>query len=287
MLLGCGLLTANDALMKSLVSALPLGEVITLRGLFALAMVILLAPRVGGFSRMRANRQRNVLLCSGLLVFNIVVFPLSLPYMPLADAIILAYTSPIWVVALAPILIAEPSRWQQWLAVLIGFVGACLVIKPGNGSVHWAVLLPLLVACMVGLRDMLTRRIAGSETALSIVTYANVLTIVVGLAMLTLGWQAPSRYQLGQLALAGIFFSLAQILMVEAFRLVEATVLSTFKYSSILFAAVFGYLFWGDVLDRFALAGAILIFISGLLIVRYRHRPIPTGSEVLPRSARV
>ena len=286
MILGCGLLTANDALMKSLVSSLPLGEVIALRGVFALFVVVLLAPKVGGFTRMRAKSRRNVLLCSGLLVFNIVVFPLSLPYMPLADAIILAYTSPIWVVALAPILISEPSRWQQWVAVGIGFIGACLVIKPGSGTVHWAVLLPLLVACMVGLRDMLTRRIAGTESALSIVTYANILTIVVGVAMLTIGWQTPSGFQLGQLALAGAFFSLAQILMVEAFRLVEATVLSTFKYSSILFAALFGYFFWGDLLDLFALSGAILIFASGLLIVRYRHKPIPTGSEVLPRSAR-
>lgn len=248
MLLGCGLLTANDALMKSLVTALPLGEVLALRGIFALIVVFLLAPRVGGVARMRANSHRNVLLCSGLLVFSIVVFPLSLPYMPLADAIILAYTSPIWVVALAPILISERSRWQQWIAVIIGFIGACLVIKPDNGSVHWAVLLPLLVACLVSLRDMVTRKIADSESALSIVAYANRLIIIVGVAMLTLGWQTPSGFQFGQLAVAGLCFSVAQILIVEAFRLVEATVLSTLKYSSILYAAVFGYFFWGDVL---------------------------------------
>lgn len=286
MLLACGFLTANDALMKSLVSALPLGQVIAIRGLFALAVVVLLAPRVGGYSRMRAKHQRNVLLCSGLLVTNIILFPLSLPYMSLADAIILAYTSPIWVVALAPIFLAERVRWQQWMAVLIGFLGACLVIKPGSGAFNWAVILPLTVAFIVGVRDMVTRKIAGSETALSIVAYTNVLTIIAGLAMLPLGWQSLDSTQIGQLILAGLLFSVSQLMMVEAFRMVEATVLSTFKYSSILFAALFGYLFWGELLDMFALIGAILIVVSGLVIVRYRHKPLATGSEVLPRIAR-
>ena len=249
MLVACGLLTANDALLKSLVSALPLGQVIAIRGFFALIVVVMLAPKVGGFARLRAKRHRVVLLCSGLLVANIVLFPLSLPHMPLADAIILAYTSPIWVVALAPILLSERVRWQQWLAVLLGFVGACLVIKPGSGAFNWAVILPLIVAFLVGLRDMLTRKIAGDETALSIVAYTNGLTIIAGMAMLPLGWEEISRLQLGQLALAGILFSVAQVMMVEAFRLVEATVLSTFKYSSILYAALFGYVFWGDLLD--------------------------------------
>ncbi len=287
MLAGCGLLTANDALMKSLVGSLPLGQVIGLRGIFALAVVLLLMPWAGGVARLHANRQRDVILCSGLLVFNIVVFPMCLPHMPLADAIILVYTSPIWVVALAPLMIKEKTRWQQWVAVLIGFGGACLVIKPVGGVIHWTVFLPLIVAFMVALRDIVTRKIAAGESALSIVAYANFFSIIVALLSIPLGWATISAMQFGQLALSGLLFSAAQILMVEAFRLVEATVLSTFKYSSILYAAAFGYLFWGDVLDSFVLLGAALIFISGLMILRYRNKPAPTISNVLPRTVRL
>jgi drug/metabolite transporter (DMT)-like permease len=286
MLLGCGLLTANDALMKALVTNLPVGQVIGLRGIFAMSVVLLLAPRLGGFSKLRANNFRNVVFCSGLLLFNIIVFPLCLRYMAFADAIILAYTSPIWVVALAPLLIKEKTRWQQWIAVVIGFGGACLVIKPVGGVIHWAVLIPLVVAFVVGLRDIVTRKIAASESALSIVAFTNFFSIIVGLLSIFLGWKALNGTQLGQLVVSGFFFSVAQILMVEAFRLVEATVLSTFKYSSILFAALFGFLFWGEVLDVLALAGAIFIIISGLVIVRYRHKPIPTIADVMPRAVR-
>ena len=272
--------------MKSLVTSLPLGEVVGLRGLFALAVVLLLAPRVGGMARLRANNKRHVLLCSGLLVCNILLFPLCLPYLPFADAIILAYTSPIWVVAFAPLLLSEKTRWQQWAAVFIGFAGACLVIKPGENGVSWIVVVPLVVACIVGLRDIVTRKIAASESAISIVAYANLLTIIVGVILIPVGWNTPSPTQVLQLVMSGICFSVAQLIMVEAFRLAEATVLSTFKYSSILFATMFGYLFWGEIPDMFAGIGALLIIISGLMVVRYRRQPAPTLANVLPRNAR-
>lgn len=286
MLVGCALLTANDALLKSLVESIPVGQVIGVRAVFALGVVLLLAPRAGGFIKHRANRLRDVCLCSGLLAFNTLAFPICLPYLPLADAIILVYTSPIWVVALAPLLLKEKTNWQQWGAVLVGFAGACLVIRPEGGTIHWAVILPLVVALCVGLRDVITRKIAARESALSIVAYTNVMTLVIGMFSIPLGWASISDWQLGQLILSGVFFSVAQILMVEAFGHVEATVLSTFKYSSILFAAVFGYLFWGEVLDSFVLAGALLITVSGLVIVRYRHKPIPTIATILPCGAR-
>lgn len=279
MLIGCGLLTANDALMKSMVESLPVGQILGLRGVFALLVVLLLAPWVGGRAKLRVHRLRDVTLCSGLLVMNIFIFPFSLPYLPLADAIILAYTSPIWVVALAPLLIGERTGWQQWLAVAIGFVGACLVIKPQGGTIHWAVSLPLFVALLVGLRDIVTRRIAARENALAIVAVANLMAIVMGAMTMLSGVVAMTPVLLVQLFLAGLLFSVSQILMVEAFRLVEATVLSTFKYSSILFAAAFGYLFWGEVLDSSVFAGAILITLSGLVIVRYRHQPVVASAS--------
>ncbi|MEM7195819.1 MAG: DMT family transporter [Pseudomonadota bacterium] len=286
MVLACGLLTANDALMKSLVASLPLGQVIAIRGISALVVLLALAPLFGGYSKFSANRKRSVLVCSGLLVINITLFPFSFSHMPLANAIILAYTSPIWVVAFAPVFLSEKVRWQQWVAVLMGFAGACLVIKPGSSHFTWAVFIPLTVAFIVGVRDMVTRKIARSETALSIVLYTNVLTIAVGLLTAPFGWEQIDFSQGLQLVFAGIFFSTSQLMMVEAFRMVEATVLSTFKYSSILFAALFGYLFWGERLDSVAIVGACLIVASGLAIVRYRQKPLATGSEVLPRNAR-
>ena len=268
--------------MKSLVQTLPVGQTVGLRAIFALTTVLLIAPLAGGFSRLRVRSSRNVFLVGGLLVFNLFVFPLSLRYMPLADAIILAYTSPIWVVALAPVLLKERVGWGQWFAVIVGFAGACLVIKP-DADMHWAVLLPLIVALAVGLRDIATRKIANSEHALAVVFYANLLTIVIGITTIPFGWVSVGMDQWLLLAIAGVFLSVAQIVMIEAFRLVEASVLSTFKYSSIVFAAVLGYVIWGELLDLPALMGAVLIMASGVLIIYFRHKPISTSAEVMPR----
>ena len=149
---------------------------------------------------------------------------------------------------------------------------------------HCASLTPLSILSS-NISDSLAN--SGLTSALSIVAYTNLFSIVIGLLTLSLGWQPINALQFGQLALAGLFFSLAQVMMVNAFRLVEASVLSTFKYSSILFAAAFGYLFWGEVLDLFVWVGAALIAVSGVVIVHYRHKPMPTISDVMPRSARM
>lgn len=97
-------------------------------------------------------------------------------------------------VALAPLLLKERVSWQQWIAVLIGFAGAYLIIKP-DGVIHWAVILPLVVGLSVGLRDIVTRKIAFRERSLSIVFYANALSLLIGLATWVTGWASVGATQ--------------------------------------------------------------------------------------------
>ncbi|MEM7293955.1 MAG: EamA family transporter [Pseudomonadota bacterium] len=91
---------------------------------------------------------------------------------------------------------------------------------------------------------------------------------------------------MGALAVSGLFLSVSQILMIEGFRLVEASVLSTIKYSSVVFAAALGYWFWGELFDLPSLVGTILIVLSGVVIVYFRNKPSSTSVEILPRESR-
>ena len=275
MVLACGMLTINDALMKSLVGNLPYGQILFMRAIIALVVLLLFVPIMGGFTKLRIHSKRDVLWCAFLMVINVFLFPMSLLYMDLAHAIILAYTSPLWVVALAPVLIKEPVSFPQWVAVLIGFGGAALVIKPTGGQLHWAIFLPLTVALVVALRDILTRYIAARESALTIVILANILTILIGASTLHMGWKQPDIQQISQLIFAGILFSVSMVLMIEAFRWAQTAILSTFKYSSILFAVLLGLVFWGEWLDTYAAIGAALIVLSGLMVVKYRPKSMP------------
>ncbi len=193
-------------------------------------------------------------------------------YLPLADAIILAYTSPMWVIILAPALIRERTWWPQWLAVSLGFFGACLVVKPGFGM-HWAVILPLFVALLVGLRDIVTRRIAATENAIAILTLANLMTMLIAAVLAPFDWQPMLPSMWAVLAGAGVLFAVSQVIIVMAFRYAEAAVLSTLKYSAILFAVLYGYGLWGDLPDLLALVGAVCIILSGMAIIRFRRTP--------------
>lgn len=237
---GAGLLTANDALIKIAINSHALGQVILIRSVFSMMTVLVCLPLLGGWQNLRINSGRGVTLCAGLLVISVMVFPVSMRYLPLADAIILAYTSPLWVIILAPVLIRERTWWPQWLAVALGFFGACLVVKPGFGM-HWAVMLPLFVALLVGLRDIVTRRIAATENPIAILALANLMAMLIAAVLAPFNWQPMLPSMWGVLAGAGVLFAVSQVIIVMAFRYAEAAVLSTLKYSAILFAVLYGY----------------------------------------------
>ena len=268
---GAGLLTANDALIKIAINSHALGQVMLIRSVFSMVTVLVCLPLLGGWQNLRINSGRGVTLCAGLLVISVMVFPVSMRYLPLADAIILAYTSPLWVIILAPVLIRERTWWPQWLAVVLGFFGACLVVKPGFGM-HWAVTL-LFVALLVGLRDIVTRRIAATENPIAILALANLMAMLIAAVLAPFNWQPMLPSMWGVLAGAGVLFAVSQVIIVMAFRYAEAAVLSTLKYSAILFAVLYGYGLWGDLPDLLALVGAVCIILSGIAIIRFRRTP--------------
>ena len=269
---GAGLLTANDALIKLAINNHALGQVMLIRSVFSMVTVLVCLPLLGGWQNLRINNCRGVTLCAGLLVISVMVFPVSMRYLPLADAIILAYTSPLWVIILAPVLIHERTWWPQWLAVALGFFGACLVVKPGFGM-HWAVILPLFVALLVGLRDIVTRRIAATENAIAILALANLMTMLIAAVLAPFDWQPMLPSMWGVLAGAGVLFAVSQVIIVMAFRYAEAAILSTLKYSAILFAVLYGYGLWGDLPDLLALVGAVCIILSGMAVIQFRRTP--------------
>ena len=272
LVVGAGLLTANDALIKIAINSHALGQVILIRSVFSMLTVLVCLPLLGGWQNLRIKSGRGVTLCAGLLVVSVLIFPISMRYLPLADAIILAYTSPLWVIILAPVLIRERTWWPQWLAVALGFFGACLVVKPGFGM-HWAVTLPLFVALLVGLRDIVTRRIAATENPIAILALANLMAMLIAAVLAPFNWQPMLPSMWGVLAGAGVLFAVSQVIIVMAFRYAEAAVLSTLKYSAILFAVLYGYGLWGDLPDLLALVGAACIILSGIAIIRFRRTP--------------
>jgi len=167
---------------------------------------------------------------------------------------------------LAPMMLGEYVGWRRWLAVSIGFAGMIVVPRPGGGSLQWVALLPLGAAACGAFRDIITRKINAVDTALGTLFVSTALVTFGGLLSLPWGWQPLDLRSAALFLCNGILLTGAHYLLIEALRYAEAAAVSPFKYVSLLWAVLLGYLIWGDVPTLATLLGAGMIVLAGLFI---------------------
>ena len=270
--LGGLLLTVNDSLVKWLAADYPTGQILAVRSGFTLLVVALLVRRAGGLRALRVNAPAVQGLRAGMVVAGTVLYVVALIHLPLADVVTLTFALPLFVTAMAGPLLGERVGPRRWAAVGVGFVGVLLIVRPSGEGPAWASLLPLAAAFSGACRDILTRRMAATETAeatLAVTTLAVCLTGV--LWMLVAGARAMPPAHVALLALAGVLLGLAHYLLIAAFAHAEAALIIPFKYTALIWATLIGYVVWDHVPGAWTWAGAALIVGSGLFVA-YRER---------------
>jgi drug/metabolite transporter (DMT)-like permease len=267
MIAGGFLLTINDAIQKWMTDEFPTGQLLSMRGLFVLLPIGVLVWRAGGISALRINRYRGQSIRAGLVCLSSLLFLTALSLMPLADAIALTFVGPLFITALAPFMLGEIVGWHRWLAVLLGFVGVVIMVQPSSGALQWVAVFPLGVALCGALRDIVTRHMHATESTVAIMFYSVVAVILFGFVIGAAGWRDMSVGQVGLFAINGIVLGTAYFFLIEALRHAEASVVSPFKYVSLLWAIVLGQLIWGDIPGAQVLIGAVLIIASGWYIL--------------------
>lgn len=272
MTLGIALLTANDGASKYLVQSHPIGQVIGLR---QTATLLVLIPYVMFFSQWRLLRVVDLpgQLARGVLfIIGSVFIVLSLSELPLATAITMLFASPIFMVVLSAPLLGERIGRHRWVAVFGGFAGVLIVLRPGAESFQWALLLPLLAALVNALRDVLTRRLARTETSISILFWSNIILMAGGFATLPWGWAPVTAHAALWFVAAGIFNGSAHFFIIEALRTGEASVVAPIRYTALLWAAAIGFIVWGELPELWLWAGAAVIVGSSLYMIRGERR---------------
>ncbi|MEM7670786.1 MAG: DMT family transporter [Pseudomonadota bacterium] len=268
MLGGTAVLVLNDALVKALAETYPTGQLLFIRGLFVWPWIVLFAMRTGGLSSLRIHNIQGQVLRSICVIASSFLFVNGLRHLTLADAIAISFTGPLFITALAPLMLGEHVGWRRWLAVLVGFAGVLFMLRPGGDTLQWAILFPLGAAISGGLRDLITRRISGTETTVAVLAVTTTVVLLSGLATAPFTEWTPLRNaDLGMFAASGILIAIAHTLMIEAFRRGEAALVAPFKYSSLLWGTVIGYLMFGDLPDRWTIAGAVIIVAAGLYVL--------------------
>ncbi|MGJ3262237.1 MAG: DMT family transporter [Salinarimonas sp.] len=267
MLVGMGLFVVNDAMMKLASEAFPTGQMLAVRGLITTVVVLGLVVALGEARKLTTLAQPFVAgraLLEALISF---LFITALARAPLADLTAILQATPIIVTLLLVVLGLERVGWRRWVAILVGFAGVLLIVRPGTAGFDASALLALAAAVLVAVRDLMTRMIH-ADTPSIVVVFTTTLTVaVVGPIIGTVAgeaWQPILRAESLILVAAAVLYGCGNIAVVLAFRRADISVVSPFRYASVAFALVIGFAVFGDFPDAIALAGFALVVGAGL-----------------------
>ena len=275
MIAGGGALTVSDAATKWLTASLPIGEILFVRALVVVLVILLVVRRSGSFEGLRIGRLRNVGIRAFLAVGSTFLIVASLARLPLSEVIAILFVGPLFIAVLSGPLLGERVSIHRWLAVLIGFSGMLIIVRPGSATFQIAALLPVVAALAGATRDIVTRRISKGETSMAILFYSMVALTFAGLATVPFGWRPMDAGQLAIAAFTGVMFGLGHYLIIEGYRYAEASVISPYRYASLIWAVALGFILWGEIPSVWVLVGAPLVVGSGLYILLYERSRRP------------
>jgi drug/metabolite transporter (DMT)-like permease len=267
MVAASGVLTVNDAMAKWLTESYPIGQILAVRG----GLVVLLAwgwaVARGRTAELRVRSWPLNLARGGLMASSTFLFVTSLSLLPIADAIAISFAGPLFATALAALLLAEPVGWRRWTAVVVGFLGVVIMIRPTPELVRVVAVIPILAALIGAFRDIVTRKLGtGGESSLTVLIVSTAIVAFAGLLTLPFGWETITPVDWMIFLATSACVALAQWLMIESLRFGEVGLVGPFKYSSLIWALMLGLVIWGDVPGPWTWAGASIVVASGLYI---------------------
>jgi len=257
-----------DATAKWLGQSYAPVQIVFFQHFFGLIPVAVLVWRSGGFAALRTRRPFAHALRGGLLFASMLLFYTALRGLPLAEAIAVSFTLPLYITALSGPLLGEAVGVRRWVAVIIGFLGALIMVRPGTEAFRPEALLVLTSAFIAALAMLLTRWLTRSETDVALVTHTTLIAGLASVPFASLAWQAPSAGDLGLFVLVGIAGGSAAYLMVVAYRNAPAAVVAPFDYSSLIWATVFGWILWRESPEPAVWIGGAIVVAAGVYITR-------------------
>ena len=264
MLLAIFMFSFGDALGKFLVATYSVGQLLWLR---ACAALLLLAPIAWRQRAAFATLERPwlQLLRVTLSTLEVAAFFIATVYLPLADVITYYLAAPIFVTALSAIVLRERVGWRRWSAVLIGFCGVLIALRPSAQTVSWPALIALCGSLSFALLMLITRSLRATPDIV-LASSQFVGTFALGALMSPFGWVTPSLGSLGLFAAAGCISVGALLCTNRSLKLAPASVVVPYQYSMIVWAVMFGYVVFGDIPSWATIIGAAIIIGAGFYI---------------------
>jgi drug/metabolite transporter (DMT)-like permease len=281
--LGIFIFSLQDAIIKAVSGDYPLTQVVATRCLVSAPILLAMIHFEGGIGAIISPEFRTLAGRAALLLLAYTTYYMAFPALPLADAVALYFTVPLFTIALAAPLLGEAIGWRRISAVLVGFAGVLVMLRPGEGLFEPAALLSLFAAVTYALAMLLARMVGSSASATVMAFYQNGVYLAGALGMaaffhltgiheashksldfLVRPWVWPTLKDFLLLASCGVIAAVAMTLITQAYRVAKASVVTSFEYTGMFWAPLWGFLFFGEIPYLTTIAGAALIVVAGL-----------------------
>ena len=213
------------------------------------------------------NPKLQILRGLTLLFANLCFF-YSISVISMAKALTLAFIAPLITTALSPYLLSEKVGFRRWTAVLIGFIGSLIVIRPGILEINLATITALGTGCFYGVYLVITRKLHSTDSPLLTLLLTGVVGAIITSFIVPIVWINPSLIQWSWLALMGIFACLGHIFLILSLKYADASKLAPFGYFEIITNIILGYYIFMDFPDLWTFAGLFIIMFSGIYVMR-------------------
>ncbi|WP_299397771.1 DMT family transporter [Pelagibius sp.] len=256
------------------------------RNSFALAFMLPWLARMGR-EGLRTERLKVHFWRAGIGLIAMLCWFTAVVRMPMAEAVALNFTVPLFATAGAAIFLGEVVRARRWTATIIGFLGVLIILRPGFAEITPVMALPVIAACFMAVTVLIVKSLSRTEDPMVVVLYMNLLLTPLSLIPALFVWQMPSLWALMLMALVGGCAVLAHIAFTRSFALADASAVLPFDYARLPFVAAIGFLLFAEVPDVWTWIGAAVIAASAVYIAhretkvareRATHRP---GSEAV------
>ncbi|MEJ6673538.1 MAG: DMT family transporter [Alphaproteobacteria bacterium] len=260
----------NDAAMKWAIQVIPLFELLFMRGLIAVPLICL---------AMLVTRQliKTVSWADGFLIGWRLLAEIAISYfllvalknMPISHVTLILQAAPLGLTLVAALMMGEKVSMRRWVAILFGFVGVIIIIRPGTaGFSPYAIFAVLTVLCIV-FRDMVTRRLSPTIPSLPIAALTTFVILLMAMIMMPkTGSAMPTLSQLLIITIAAVAILTAYLLSVKIMRVGDVGFVAQFRYTGIVWAVIIGFFVFGEVPDMWTVAGALLIMATGIYTLR-------------------
>jgi drug/metabolite transporter (DMT)-like permease len=271
-----------DTLIKAATATLPAVEILWAR--FIVHMItVSVAVRISGRRLPPVSRKpwvqagRSLLLAACNLTFTA-----AIAFIPLVEATAINFLSPLLVLLLAGAWLGESIGWRRWAAVGAGLLGVLIILRPGLGVSHPAAFLVVVTAALFAVYSVLTRWLARHDDALTTIWHTGFAGTIATSLVVPFVWVTPDWWGVASLLLLGLLGSLGHYLLILAYSAAPASTLAPWGYSQLIWAALFGWLAFGDVPDAATLVGGLVIVAGGFLSIAEGRRSAAATRETRP-----